>query len=522
MKKRLTRLVAILLVLVFMISVVGCEKQKPVNELTNCETGVFDFAVRLLQNSQENGENVSVSPLSVLSALAMTVNGAEGETCSEMEAVLGMPVSELNDYMKQYAGQLPRGEAYRLNLANGIWFTDNVQFTVNQDFLQTNKDYYEADIRQVPFNDETCQEINNWVNEKTEEMIPEILQSVPEDAVMYLVNALAFEAEWQDVYNEEQVREGIFTTETGEEKTVQFMYGQENSYLEDKKATGFVKYYKQGKYAFVALLPNEGVSVSEYVSSLTGEHLQTMLAEPEDIKVNSAIPKFEAEYSTEMSAVLKKMGMPLAFDSVKADFSGLGSYSGGNIYIDQVLHKTYISVAEKGTKAGAATAVQMKFDSAPMPQEIKTVHLDRPFLYMLIDCEQNYPFFMGTMGEMAGQRNVEHTYKDSQVTIDLPESWEYEIEENELRIWPKGQTKGKITILYHEGLFGVCGTGLTTEKITLGGQKASKGTYDGDKMWMFITFEDEANPYVIRSDGADVWWDVYGEEAMEILGTINF
>lgn len=522
MRRRVAKVLSFFLVAILAISLIGCEKKEEEKKLVECETGVFDFAVRLLQNSQEKDANVSISPLSVLNALSMTANGAGGETLSQMENVLGMSIPELNAFMKQYVEQLPRDEAYRLNLANAIWFDDDSHFTVNQDFLQTNADFYNAEIHQSPFNNITCKEINDWVNQKTEKMIPEILNEIPEDAIMYLINALAFEAEWQQTYNENQVREGTFTTEDGEEQKSEFMYGEEGAYLEDEKATGFVKYYKEGKYAFVALLPHEDVSVSEYVESLTGEHLRKMLKNVEDIKVDSAIPKFEEEYSTEMSDVLKEMGMSQAFDEKKADFSGLGSCENGNIYINRVLHKTFISVAEKGTKAGAATAVEMKVEMAMPPTERKTVYLDRPFLYMLIDCEQDFPFFVGTMMHLKEQSGVEYEYKDSKVSIDLPKGWEYETEGEEIRIWPAKYEEGKLTILHHDGLFGVCGTGLRTKKIMLGGKEASQGTYDGDKMWSFIIFTDESIPYVIRSDGASAWWEEYGQEAMKILDSIQF
>ena len=183
------------------------------------------------------------------------------------------------------------------------------------------------------------------------------------------------------------------------------MYSTENGYLEDENATGFIKYYKDRKYAFVALLPNEGITVSEYVNSLNGESLAEMLENPQAIPVNTAIPKFETEYDTDMAEFLASMGMPKAFDASKADFSALGTSSAGNIFISRVLHKTFISVGEKGTKAGAATAVEMRDECAPGYTENKTVYLDRPFVYMLIDCENNIPFFIGTLNEISPAEN---------------------------------------------------------------------------------------------------------------------
>jgi len=138
--------------------------------------------------------------------------------------------------------------------------------------------------------------------------------------------------------------------------------------------------------------------VAEYVASLDGEKLFEILDGAEITPVETAIPKFETEYDVEMSDVLKQMGMTDAFDYATADFSKLGYSVEGNIKINRVLHKTYINVDEKGTKAGAATVVEMDGKSALMPDnEPKKVYLDRPFVYMLIDCENNIPFFIGTV-----------------------------------------------------------------------------------------------------------------------------
>lgn len=369
-----------------------------VADLREDSAAVTDFAVRLFQNSMTEGESTLVSPLSVLCALAMTANGAEGETLAQMEETLGLDVDALNRWLYTYMNSLPQEEWGKLSLANSIWFKQDEKFEVEQDFLQTNADYYGADIYGAPFDDRTLKDINGWVDDHTDGMIPEILNELDPDAVMVLVNALAFDAEWQNIYTENQVREKIFTTENGEERTVELMHCNEYAYLEDELATGFIKYYEGRNYAFAALLPNEGVSVAEYVASLTGEGLWRTLSSPSQEKVFTAIPRFETETSLELNDALKTMGMPKAFHDVVAEFYGIGNYAGESLYINRVCHKTFIAVDEKGTKAGAATVVEMEPQSAaPSQQEPKKVILDRPFLYMLIDCETNTPFFLGSM-----------------------------------------------------------------------------------------------------------------------------
>lgn len=366
--------------------------------LTEAQSAALtDFAVRLFRAGEADGKNTLVSPLSVLYALGMTANGAEGETRQQMEAALGLPVGELNRCLYSYRQALSAGDS-TLRLADSVWFTEDARFTANREFLQTNANYYGADVFSAPFDDSTCREINNWVKKRTDGMIPEILDQIPEDAVMYLVNALAFEAEWAEKYTADRVSRGQFTAADGEKQDADFMYGTENAYLEDEKATGFLKYYADGKTAFAALLPKEGVGLSAYVASLDGGALHALLKAPQTAEVQTAMPKFETSFSVELSSALKAMGMPRAFDGDRAEFAGLGTSTVGNIYIGRVLHETFISVGEQGTKAGAATAVEMVDECAPVG--LKTVILDRPFVYMLIDCDSGIPFFIGTMADL--------------------------------------------------------------------------------------------------------------------------
>lgn len=412
--RAITIIVSLLLLCAMTLNMTGCSfsikaedlmEGVSANKITaieglNGESAIItDFAVRLFKASEELGEdgNTLISPLSVLCALAMTANGAEEETLRQMEQTLGMSVDDLNLYLYSYINALPQGEKYKLNLANSIWFTDHERFTVNRDFLQTNADYYGADIYKAPFDKTTLKDINRWVKEKTDGMIPEVLDEIPEVAIMYLINALAFDAEWTEIYEDTQISDGEFTTEGGEKQKVEFMYCGEGKYLDDGKATGFIKYYSGRKYAFAAMLPNEDISVSDYIASLDGAALNQLLSNPQNTAVKTAIPKFETEYDIEMSEVLKSLGMVDAFEPDIARFGGLGVSEEDNIYIGRVLHKTFISVGERGTKAGAVTVVEMVDNASADISDPKKVYLDRPFVYMLIDCETNIPFFIGVM-----------------------------------------------------------------------------------------------------------------------------
>lgn len=410
--------IALILVLALTVSMTACQSVQAADlmdgvspnfvekvPLDGNAAAVTDFGVRLFRNSWEDGKNTLVSPLSVLCALSMTANGAKGETLSQMEAVLGLDVQTLNDWVYSYMAQLPNSEKCKLSLANSIWFRVHERLTVEQAFLQTNADYFGASIYKSPFDDTTVKDINAWVKDNTDGMIDGILEEIPEEALMYLINALAFDAKWQTEYEKGDVRDGLFhiLDAEGTTRDVELMHSTEGQYLEDDMASGFIKYYQGGDYAFVAMLPNEDVALKDYVASLTGEHIQQLLAAPEYITVYAAIPKFEAEYTCEMAGILQEMGMRDAFDPHKADFSGLGTSEWGNISISRVLHKTYISVDEKGTKAAAVTSVEMTDACAvEIIEDYKTVTLDRPFLYMLIDTKTNMPFFIGTVADVQG------------------------------------------------------------------------------------------------------------------------
>lgn len=417
MKKYFTSAVCLIVALSMALSLSGCGAEiKAINLMDEIKANpsisdsdisdsgavtVSDFTVRLLQNIQGGDDRgIIISPLSVLFALAMTANGANGDTLTQMENTLGMKLDDLNACLYAYKNSLPQGEKYKLDIANSIWFRNHEDFRVNKTFLQTNADYYGAEIYKAPFDSTTLKDINTWVKDNTDGMIKDILSDIPANAVMYLINAVAFDAEWQSIYYDHQIRDGIFTKEDGSTQEVSFMYSEEQRYLEDELASGFLKYYNGEKYAFAALLPNKGISLDDYIASLSGDMLHEMFTNSteETYTVNTAIPKFDCEYETEMSELLSAMGMSDAFDSERADFSKLGDSYAGNLFIDHVLHKAYIEVGEKGTRAGAATTVIANDTGAAMPDEsrIKNVYLDRPFIYMILDCKTMIPIFIGT------------------------------------------------------------------------------------------------------------------------------
>lgn len=401
------RIVAFLLGVFMLCSLVGCAKEpRDISKTVESEQTVAieipedgkktyaDFAAELLGKCYD-GKNTLVSPLSVLGALGMTAGGAKGETLAQMERVLGMSSEEIAAYLA--ALESDGSDKAKLSIANSIWVSNAIK--VREEFLKKNARDYGASIFNTEFDEHTAGHINKWVEEHTDGLVKDILDSVPSAAVMYLVNALAFDAEWETVYKENEVRTQDFTDADGKKSEVKMMYSEESRYLEDESTTGFLKYYAGRRYAFAALLPSEKISIADYVASLDGEKLASLLGNVQSQTVNAGLPRFESEYAVTLNDALAKMGMTDAFDAEKSDFSGMAELDDGNtLCISRVLHKTFIAVDERGTKAGAATVVEMNECAAFIPEQPKEVILDRPFVYMLVDVENgNAPIFIGVM-----------------------------------------------------------------------------------------------------------------------------
>lgn len=355
---------------------------------------ITDFSVELFRKSAENGENTLISPFSVLSALSMTANGADGDTLKQMEDVFGLSLDELNDYFRTYISD----EQDAVTIANSLWLKDQDKLPVSPDFTRAVTDYYQSEIFEEPMDESTLSKINSWVDENTDGMIQEILDKIQPGTLMYLVNALTFQAKWEEVYEDTDVYQGVFTDENGNELDTDMMRSTESVWLDGADAEGFMKFYEGGRYAFAALLPDEGVSLDDYVDSLTGSEISDIIESRDaGYTVHAEIPKFSSETDMELPDVLKEMGITDAF-SDRADFSRMYDTEGNpGVQISEVIHKTFIEVNEQETKAAAATAVGIVETSLAIDDTEKYISLNRPFLYMLVDCDENIPLFIGTV-----------------------------------------------------------------------------------------------------------------------------
>lgn len=365
--------------------------------------GYIDYSVDLLKESVSDGTNSMISPLSVMMALDMAAAGANGETQEQITQMLcpGASQAQIESYINDLMERYQANEDVELHIANSIWINEEFAGGMKTDYLDRANQVFDAVAKVLAFDGAAVEEINGWVDENTNGMIDQLLNSIQPDAALYLLNATAVEAPWEEPYEDAQVWEDDFTDAAGQTQSVEMMHSTEKVYFETEDATGFLKYYEGGEYGFLTILPKEGMTVEEYLSGMTGESYREFYdSRTQEFDVYTMMPKFTYEYELTMNDVLYALGVKDAFDGGLADFSGIADSAGGNLYISRVLHKTFIEVGQYETRAAAVTGIMMTNTCAPIEIEYKEVYLDRPFIYAIIDTQTGAPIFMGTLQDV--------------------------------------------------------------------------------------------------------------------------
>ncbi|MBR0515511.1 MAG: serpin family protein [Eubacterium sp.] len=367
-------------------------------------TANLSFDIMKARTKADSGKNVMISPDSIISALAMTLNGADGNTQAEMLKVLGGKLSEkeYNEALSSYNRMLSDSDSVIFRNANSIWVRNREDLKVKKDFVQTNKDYYNADLYVSDFDQATVTDINGWVNENTNGMINKVIDNIQPDSMMYLINAVAFEAEWAEQYEDYQVKKDEkFTNSDGKKEDAAFLSSKESGLIELNGGTGFAKAYKGFDYYFVAILPPEGTSAEDYIASLKGEDFVNAYRNRDyEPDIFADLPEFSYDYSTSLTDTLKDLGMSDAF-SDNADFSRITDPDMMKLKIDDVIHKTHIELDQYGTKAAAVTAIALAGNAAPVEKRIVEIKLNRPFVYAIVDDASGLPVFLGTVNSLA-------------------------------------------------------------------------------------------------------------------------
>jgi len=373
-------------------------------ELTQNEKRLIEadqvFSYEIFRNTVafDDEENVFISPLSISMALAMTLNGAQGETFNQMRETLklqGMDLEQINDAFKSLIDLLVNVDPeVTFKIANSIWYEEN--FTVKQDFLERVQSHYNASIHELDFLDPaSVNTINQWVKENTEGLIGKIIDEIGDEMVMYLINALYFKGDWLRQFDKKDTRPSDFYLENGQTVTVDMMYQQDRfaTYFSDEVEMIELP-YGDSLFTMTVLLPTDrNMHIDRFVDEkVTAQNLKNwrsnLFVSSMDVMIH--LPKFELEYEIEYNDILKAMGMELPFDEWNADFKGIADVSPQNLYISEVKHKTFVRVDEEGTEAAAVTSVGVGVTSMP-----PAIVVDRPFVFIIHERESGTNLFMG-------------------------------------------------------------------------------------------------------------------------------
>lgn len=346
-----------------------------------------------------------VSPFSAATALSMAANGADGDTLSQFQEVLGggADIDELNAAWARLSGDYHAlGGSTQCTIANSLW--EDHDGRIFESFAAKCQGGYGAQIFTTNLSDTwIVDHVNGWVSEHTNKMIPEIItEPFDEDTALLLVNALYLKNRWVKEFDPLCTRQMDFHHAGGSDSRADYLqhFDTELSYLKGEGAQGAVLPYDDGRLAFFALLPDVytdcDYNFGEWLNTLEGEALTQLINSREDAMfLRFAMPKFTAKWRGDLSEALSGMGLEDAFVPETADFSKMGSNPDG-YYIDQVVHAAKIEVNEKGTEAAAATVVAAPAGTAAPDPEGITLVLDRPFLYGIIDLQTSIPLFLGT------------------------------------------------------------------------------------------------------------------------------
>lgn len=361
------------------------------------QEGVNAFSWDLFLRSLDKEGNVVISPTSVYLALAMTMNGAKGETLTAMQE--GLHISDLdllkaNEGARNWIGLLRETtDKTTVSIANSIWVRQ--EYDVNKGFLQNNADYFDAGAMGLDFSDgQSVDIINGWVKDNTGGKIDKIVEEISQETMMYLINAVYFKSDWKTPFLADDTTPGTFQGKTGS-MDADFMHRVGGmDYIEGADVQGVLLPYETEGYTFFALLPEEGQDVTTLVKGWNAKALGELIESAKPQQVTLSLPKFETRFESSLNQILSDMGMGVAFDTT-ADFSGMSGEGTKDLYISEVLHKTFARVDEKGTEAAAVTSVEMQLTS--MPLEGVTLTFDRPFIFGIWNNQTGTPLFVGRM-----------------------------------------------------------------------------------------------------------------------------
>jgi len=365
--------------------------------------GNHAFAVALYQQLCHQGGNLFFSPESISTALAMAYAGASGNTASEMAKALHftLPPGQLHPAMGALLRDLNAAHSdYQLDVANALWAQQGYNFLDN--FLNLLRTDYGAGLQQVDFKGATeaaRSTINQWVEQKTQDKIKDLLApgALRPDTRLVLTNAIYFKGNWQTQFDKAQTREEDFYVSQTKLTTAPLMHREGSfGYFDGGTFQVLEIPYKSNELSLIVLLPKERSGLPGLENSMTASNMQQWLNQVAPVsKVVVTIPRFKSTQQFELSAALRVLGMPQAFDA-GADFSGMTGKR--DFAISAVIHKAFVDVNEVGTEAAAATAVTMRALAMRAPGAPPPVfRADHPFVFLIRDHGSRSILFMGRM-----------------------------------------------------------------------------------------------------------------------------
>lgn len=380
----------------------GADPGRNVRPLTSLEkqtvtqSNQFSFTLFNSVCRTSGDKNVFISPLSVSYALGMALNGASGSTRSEMESVLGwtgISREDINSAYKSLSEYLiGLDPKVSLSISNSIWYKTG--FPVETSFIETNKEFFKAEVASLNFTSpDAVKTINAWVDDATNHMIPKVIEQIPEEIVMYLINAVYFNGTWMFRFDENSTKDEPFTSQSGTSSTVKMM-----------NMTGDLPYYQNDMYQVVDLpygdslysmtviLPSTADGTDLLAQNLDEAQFNSMLSNLSVRKGLLSLPRIEVGYDTMLNRVLEGMGMKAAFSPEYASFPDI--CRGIPTYISYVQHLSYLKVNEEGTEAAAVTVVGFGATSGRGSAGF-VMKVDHPFLLVIHERSSNAILFMG-------------------------------------------------------------------------------------------------------------------------------
>lgn len=364
------------------------------------------FGVALLAELRKNDKsgNVVVSPISVSVALCMLLNGADGQTLTQTATILGVNPSDLTKLNQTVSAflddQIHADPDVELQIANAIFAAKGAK--VDAQFMRTLQREFQARVKELDFKadpDAAAQKINDWVNQKTNGKIPELMESLPADTVMVLANAVYFQAAWQIPFDATETSDRKFSIAGADKQPVATMHQQRSfAYLETADFQAVSLEYGDGaRFSMDVYLPRAGVSVDWLLAKLSArtlaKHGANFVYRPGELY----LPRIKISWSQSLNDALQSLGMKDAFDSALANFSKLFTDKNRKLCVDVVQHKTFLQVDETGTEAAATTGIGIVAATSVDETAPFLMDVNRPFIFVIRDSASGAILFMGVI-----------------------------------------------------------------------------------------------------------------------------